>query len=115
MIDYSDDLVNALEQILPVYLDGNVTEDVELPCISYKLSNDRQLIEGDTVGFSEIRYQLRLWAYTYSDLQRYAKQIDKTMKPLGFERTGSNDLFNVRDTIKQKILSYTGKYFEKYK
>lgn len=114
MIDYSENIVNALEQILPVYLDTNPTGDVVIPCISYKLNNDNNEIQLDELSISELSYIIKVWSDNYDDIQKYSKDVDRTMRQLGFKRTSINELDNNKSLLKQRVFIYRAKYWEKY-
>jgi hypothetical protein len=44
---------------------------------------------GDTLGYSYITYQVKVWGNNIADLQKYALQIDEKLRPLGFKRISS--------------------------
>jgi hypothetical protein len=69
---------------------------------------------GDTVGYSRITYQIKVWGNDIAVLQNYAIEIDKALRPLGFKRIGSGELYDNNSTMKQKILTYEGLAREEY-
>ena len=58
MIDYSKELVAALSSILPVHYELKLTSGTKTPCISYQERNNAVDTNGDTLGYSKIRFRL---------------------------------------------------------
>jgi hypothetical protein len=114
MIDYHSTLVSALKTILPTHYEMKLHSGLKTPCISYmELVNVDDEV-GDTLGYSTISYQVKVWGNDISVLQRYAKEIDKKLKPLGWKRTASGELYDTQSTMIQKILTYSAKALENY-
>ena len=61
MIDYHSELVNALKTILPTHYEMTLTSKTTTPCISYMEINNYVSINGDTLGYSRIAYQIKVW------------------------------------------------------
>ena len=61
---------------------------------------------GDTLGYSNIQYQIKVWSNDIADLQKYALAIDDVLRPLGFKRTSSGELYDNNSTMVQKIMIY---------
>lgn len=114
MIDYHKDLVTALKTILPTYYELKLQRGTKTPCISYMELTNIDDMTGDTFGYSRIKYQVKVWGTDLSELQIYAKQIDKTLRPLGFRRTGSGELQDTKSTMIQKIMTYEALASEVY-
>lgn len=108
MIDYNTQLVSALETVLPTYYEMALTKGTNTPCISYMETNNYSVTEvlGATVGYSRITYQVKIWGNKIADLQRYAIEVDKVLRPLGFKRLSSGELYDNNSTMIQKILTY---------
>ena len=52
-------LVSLLDEILPTY--SELTEEpVEIPCITYRKSSNRVVVEGDDLRYSLPIYQIKL-------------------------------------------------------
>ena len=115
MIDYNKNLVSALETILPTHYEMQLTSKTETPCISYLELNNSATDTGDTVGYSRINYQIKVWGNRYGELIKYAKQIDDTLRLLGFKRISSNEMYDNNSSMIQKILSYECLAREEYK
>lgn len=94
MYDYKPTLVRELKQAtnLPVYAENFLTANTEMPCISYYLCSDSTYKQGDTLGYSEIYYYIKVWSTKVSDLASYATIIDNKMRQLGFKRVGATEL-----------------------
>lgn len=114
MINTHTMLVNALKGILPTYYEMKLTSNTETPCISYmELSNIAEET-GDTIGYSRIVYQIKVWGTDIGKIQYYASLIDATLRPIGFKRTGCNEMADNNSAMIQKIMSYEAKAKEKY-
>ena len=106
MIDYHGDLVTALKTILPTHYEMTLHSGLATPCISYMEINNYVQYNGDTIGYSKISYQIKVWGNNISDLQKYALEIDKVLKPLGWTRVSSGELYDNQSSMIQKILTY---------
>jgi hypothetical protein len=69
---------------------------------------------GNTLGYSYITYQVKVWGNNIADLQKYALQIDEKLRPLGFKRISSGELYDRQSTMIQKILTYEALASENY-
>lgn len=114
MIDFHKELVAALQKILPTHYEMQLTSGASLPCISYMELSNVDNSTGETLGYSTLSYQVKVWAHSLQDLQTYAQQIDSAMRGLGFARVGSAELFNNQNTIMQKVLTYDALALENY-
>lgn len=114
MIDYHSKLVKALISVLPTHYEMALTSKTETPCISYMETNNYVSASGDTLGYSYITYQVKVWGNNIADLQKYALEIDKVLRPLGFKRVSSGELYDNNSTMIQKILTYEALAFEDY-
>lgn len=114
MIDYHSQLVKALKTILPTHYEMTLTADTKTPCISYMETNNYVSSSGDTLGYSYITYQVKVWGNNIADLQKYALQIDEKLRPLGFKRISSGELYDMQSTMIQKILTYEALASENY-
>lgn len=108
MIDFNKELVSALNTVLPTYYEMALTSKIETPCISYMETNNYSITEvlGATVGYSRITYQIKVWGNRLKNLQEYAVEIDKVLRPLGFKRVSSGELYDNNSLMMQKILTY---------
>ena len=106
MIDYHATMVNALNTILPTHYEMTVTQQTKTPCITYLELNNIATEQGDTLGYSRLTYQIKVWGNDISELQRYVLEIDRVLRPLGWKRTSSNELYDRNSTMIQKILQY---------
>lgn len=106
MINYHTSLVAALNSILPTNYEMVLHSGLETPCISYMEKNNYSTDTGDTVGYSRIQYQIKVWGNDIAVLQEYALQIDAALRPLGWKRTASGELYDNNSTMIQKIMTY---------
>lgn len=108
MIDYNSQLVSALNTVLPTHYEMALTSNTKTPCISYMETNNYSITEviGATIGYSRITYQVKIWGNRIKQLQEYAVEVDKVLRPLGFKRIASGELYDNNSTMIQKILTY---------
>lgn len=114
MIDYHSNLVAALNTILPTHYELNLHSGLQTPCISYQERNNYVEVNGDTLGYSNISYTVKVWGNDLKDLQHYSQLIDAALRPMGWKRTSSNELYDHNSTMKQKILTYEAKALEEF-
>jgi len=106
MIDYHKTLVAALKNILPTHYEMTLHSGLETPCISYLERNNYSTDVGDTLGYSRLQYQIKVWGNDLAVIQNYAQQIDAVLRPLGWKRTSSGELYDNNSTMIQKIMTY---------
>lgn len=114
MINYHNNLVSALNEVLPTHYEMALTSKTETPCISYMETNNYSTSSGDTIGYSFITYQVKVWAHSIEEIQHYALKIDDALRPLGFKRVASGELYDNASTMVQKIMTYEALALEKY-
>jgi hypothetical protein len=76
--------------------------------------NNYASANGDTMGYSVITYQVKVWGHDVGVLQNYALEIDKALRPLGFKRISSGELYDNQSTMIQKILTFEAQAKEEY-
>lgn len=114
MIDYSKELVSALNTILPTHYEMALTSSTKTPCISYQERNNYVSTFGNTREYSRITYTVKVWGNNVADIQKYAMQVDGVLRPLGFKRIASGELYDINSTMMQKILTYEAMALEDY-
>ena len=114
MIDYHSSLVSALKTILPVHYEMALTSKTATPCISYMEINNYEDSSGDKLCYSRVNYQVKVWSNDIKELQKYALQIDDVLRPLGWKRISSGELYDNSSTMIQKILTYEALFIENY-
>lgn len=114
MIDYHKELLSILSKILPTYFELNLTKDVSVPCITYLELNDYEEYKGDTLGYSIIRYQIKVWSTKLSELQSYGQQIDNALRKAGWRRVSAIELYDTDTAMKQKVFNYEARFREIY-
>lgn len=114
MINYHTQLVSALEGILPTHYEMALTSGTATPCISYMEKNNYVSSSGDTLGYSVLTYQIKVWSNQIADLQKYSLQIDDALRALGFKRVSSGELYDNQSSMMQKILTYEALALENY-
>lgn len=108
MIDYHANLVKALEKVLPTHYEMTLTADTETPCISYMELNNSSSTLGDTMEYSNISYQVKVWDIDIAEIQKYALMVDDVLRPLGFRRTATVELYDRNSAMIQKVMTYEG-------
>lgn len=114
MIDYHNELVSALNNVLPTHYELALTKDTKVPCISYQERNNYVVSNGDTLGYSRVAFTIKVWG-KFTDMaaiQKAVAAIDDVLRPLGFTRTSANEL--AQGSLIQKILSYEALGLEEY-
>ena len=106
MIDYCKELVSALSEVLPTSHELALTSKNTVPCISWQERNNYVQANGDTMGYSVISFTVKVWANSISDIMKYSLMVDEVLRPLGFKRTSSGELYDRNSTMIQKILTY---------
>lgn len=114
MIDYHSNLVSALNTVLPTHYEMALTSKTNTPCISYMEINNYVAEQGNTLGYSYITYQVKVWANDIATIQRYAKEVDAVLRPLGWKRISSGELYDNESTMIQKIMTYECLALEDY-
>ena len=114
MIDLHSDMVKALSTILPTHYEMKLESGTATPCISYMEINNYVSSSGDTLGYSKVSYQVKVWAHSIAEIQKYALQIDRVLRPLGWVRISSGELYDNQSTMIQKILTYEALASETY-
>lgn len=109
MINYHSSIVDTLNAILPTHYEMALKRGMETPCISYMELNNYAEEEGDTLWYSRLKYQIKVWGHNIEDLQHFAILIDAALRPLGFKRVSSGELYDINSTMIQKILTYEAK------
>lgn len=112
MVDYGKELVATLNTILPTHYELVLQRGMATPCISWQETNNYAEEEGDTIGYSRISYTVKVWANDIATIQKYVLEIDKALRPLGFKRTATNELYDMNSTMIQKIMTYSAKAVE---
>lgn len=114
MIDYHKNLVSALNTVLPTHYEMVLHSGLKTPCISYMELNNYVDANGSTMGYSRITYQVKVWATDIELIQKYALEIDKVLRPLGFKRISSGELYDYNSSMIQKILTYEALALENF-
>ena len=114
MIDYHSNLVSALNTILPTHYEMVLHRGLVTPCISYMEMNNYTDSSGDTLSYSRVTYQVKVWGNDIEEIQHYALLIDSVLRPLGFKRISSGEMYDSNSTMIQKIMTYEALAYETY-
>lgn len=116
MVDYTPSLVSTLNAILPTYHELVLTKNTKTPCLSYQELNNYAITDsiGASLGYSRITYQVKVWGTDIEFLTTYAGLVDEALRPLGFKRISSGELYDYNSAMVQKILTYEALALEEY-
>ncbi len=114
MIDFHKELHTALNTVLPAHYEMTLNSKTKTPCISYMETNNFSSPSGETIGYSRITYQVKVWANSIAEIQQYALLVDPVMRSLGFTRISSGELYDNASTMIQKIMTYEALAYENY-
>lgn len=114
MVDNHINMLNALSSILPTHYEMTLYSGLATPCISYMEVNNYSHVKGDTLGYSRLTYQIKVWGNDIEELQKYALEIDRVLRPLGWTRISSGELYDNNSTMIQKILTYEALALEEF-
>lgn len=114
MVNYHETLVTSLKSILPTHYEMTLHSGLATPCISYMEKNNYVQSNGDTLGYSVVTYQIKVWSNKLSELQQYALEIDNALRPLGWKRISSGELYDNESAMIQKIMTYEALFKEDF-
>lgn len=114
MINYHKELVSALKSVLPTHYEMTLHSGLKTPCISYMETNNYASNNGDTLGYSRITYQVKVWATDIATVQEYALKVDEALRPLGFTRISSGELYDNTSSMIQKIMMFEALALEQF-
>ena len=114
MVNYHAELVKALQTVLPTHYELTLTSKTETPCISYMETNNYAVATGEEQGYSMISYQIKVWDTNIGNIQNYALEVDNVLRPIGFKRTSSTELYDRESTMIQKIMTYEALFHEEF-
>lgn len=103
MKTWDSKLVSLLENILPITAEP-YNEPLEVPCITYRMSNDVRGLEGDDLRYSDVYYTIKLHVKDLKDAEDYLQQIDTTLYLNRFFREGVNHL--IVNNVHEYVLTY---------
>ena len=89
MINGKQDIVNKLTPIAPVEYELFVTDKTPIPCITYYENGNDDNTVGDTLGYSNIRYMIKIWSHSVEELSRLSSEVSEQMRLLGYRRLSS--------------------------
>jgi hypothetical protein len=55
-----------------------------------------------------------VWSNKVEDLQTYALKIDNALRPLGWKRVSTNEMYDTQSTMMQKIMTYEANALEEF-
>ena len=112
MINYHTELVTALNTVLPTHYEMVLHSGLATPCISYMELNNYDYMSGDKLGYSRITYQIKVWGNDIAEIQENALKVDKALRPLGFKRISTSEMYDNYSAMIQKIMTYEALAYE---
>jgi hypothetical protein len=106
MYNAHPELVVALNSVLPTHYEMTLNSKIATPCISYMGIRNSVQANGDTIGYSNLGYQVKVWANDIALIMQYAQEIDDVLRPLGWRRTNYNELYDMNSSMIQGIMNY---------
>lgn len=107
MYNAHPEFVEALKTIgLPVHYEMTLHSGLATPCISYINVQNKVYANGDTLGYSDLSYQVKVWANDIAVIMQYSQEIDNVLRPLGWKRTNYIELYDINSTMIQGIMNY---------
>jgi hypothetical protein len=117
MLNLAKEFVSALGTVLPTQHEMTLTSKTQTPCISWMELNNYAYTDSNdnsTIGYSMITYQVKVWGNQIGVLNEKALEIDKVLRPLGFKRISSGELYDNNSSMIQRILTYECLALEEY-
>ena len=114
MIDLHSLVKTALSAVLPTHYEMTLHSGLTTPCISYMEINNYSSESGDTLGYSRITYQIKEWSNDIGEIQENALRIDEVLRPLGWKRISSGELYDNKSSMIQKVMTYEALGLESY-
>ena len=114
MIDYNKQLVSILSPILPTHYEMTLHSGLKTPCISYMEVNNYTVADDNYQGYSRLTFHVKVWAKNIAEIQKYSLKVDEALRPHGFRRISSGELYDNNSSMIQKIMTYEVLSFEVY-
>lgn len=115
MYNAHPEVVTALTTIgIPVHYEMVLHSGLDTPCISYMAIQNRINTQGDTLSYSDISFQIKVWANDIVVIMQYIQEIDNVLRPLGWKRTNYNELHDINSTMIQGITNYEAMALENF-
>ena len=112
MVDLKPQVVEVLEALgLPVYYELFADASTPTPCITYMELNNADYLTGDTIEYSNLAFQIKVWSKSVSVMSQKSIEIDNALKQLGFRRTFAAELF--AGDMGQRIMRFEAIAFKK--
>jgi hypothetical protein len=110
-VDYHKQLKLLLEQTgHPAYYEL-FNKAKTIPCLTFYEITSPEIAHGDTLAYTDLNYQIKVWAKDISTVQAIYSSLDLLMREAGFTRTFATE--TKEDELLCKITRYTSIGFEK--
>lgn len=113
MVCYKKQFIALLEEA--VGEDANIiydsfVEEEQTPCVSYLEIANISTADGNTVRYSRITFQVRIWDTAVGVVEDLAETIDDTLVSNGFSRVYATDLKDGDFIV--RVIQFQGNGFE---
>lgn len=112
MLDVKKTIVSNLKEVQTNVKYELDVESPTLPLITYKTINDVVHAYGDSLGYSDIIFQIKVWATKVSEIASLTQQIDAKMRALGLTRSYYTELKEADVII--GVMQYSGLVKEEF-
>lgn len=113
MVNYHSEFRQLLMEAangVEVYYEA-FAEKEATPCISYMEASNISSAIGDTLKYSEVVFQVKVWTETLKELIEITENIDIKLEKNGFKRTSCFETTD--DGLLVKIMKYSAIGFNK--
>lgn len=110
MINYKPTLrTNLLTLGYEVYYNDFAATVPTFPCVSYNEINNSAQIDSDSIRWSNVEFQIKIWCSTIEQGTPIGQALDTLMTNNGFTRTA---YIEQNGEVKQLIFRYVGLAYE---
>jgi hypothetical protein len=89
VVNGKQDLIERLSTIAPVEYELFVSTDTPIPCITYYENGNDDNLVGDTLAYSNVRYNVKIWSHSVKELTELSAKVADQMRLLGYRRLSS--------------------------
>lgn len=101
MLNYHTRFYNLLKEATRADVYYEVfTKKTATPCVSYMEVNNSVYASGDTMRFSNISFQVKVWSSTILEANAIASDISSHLEANGFRQVSSQDLYDGNEIMK---------------
>ena len=76
--------------------------------------NNYTVADDNYQSYSRLTLQAKVWEKNIAEIQKYSLKVDEALRPHGFRRISSGELYDNNSSMIQKIMTYEVLSFEVY-